>query len=140
MQLDSAQLSAALRSALAGVAGGVLYSGWAFYMNYDHGAEAARTAAITQGLVSFSITFVITAIMEGLSRFVAQPAVRFLVSSIGGITLAGAYTIGMHVWMETPEVLKTAAPSLLIGSACCCVYSAGLARPKPFQLELTREA
>jgi hypothetical protein len=120
--------NATLRSALAGLAGAALYGIWAFYINRDHGTDVALSAALTQAFVSFSITFAITRMIEGVSGLVEHSLARFVVPAVGGIGLAAAYTLGLHSWMGTPEVLQTAAPSLIVGSAYCCLYSAALAR------------
>lgn len=125
--------SATLRSVLAGLVGAALYGSWAFVVNRDHGADVALTAALTQAFVSFSATFAVTATMETLARTALSLPLRFLFSSLGGFGLAALYTLGMHLWMGTPEVLKTAAPSLIVGSVYCCIYSAALVRANSMQ-------
>ncbi len=105
-----------------------LYGSWAYLANRSHGSQAAWRAACTQGFVSFTITFLMTALMEGLHRLGSRRLSRFLLPAGGALLFGLFYSIGMHLVMGTPEVAKTVTPILLIAGTYTLLYSANLAR------------
>ena len=134
--MSESQLGSIPRSILAGLAGMLIYGSWAYFANRVHGGGAAWDAALTQGVVSFSATFGVTWMMEVMSRAGSGRLSRFLLPFVGGLGLAASYTVGMHIWNDTPEILRTVAPSLTIGTAYCFIYSSKLAHaaiPPDFQ-------
>ena len=118
-------LTRSLGTALAAM---LLYGGWALWANRAHGVSAAGWAAATQGFVSATVTFGISAIMEGLARIRGRRLVRALVSALGGMVVAGTYTVAMHWAMGTPELVSTIAPIFVIGSPYCAIYAAVITR------------
>ena len=106
----------------------LLYGGWAFAANWSHGFGPASKAAATQGFVSFTIAFVVTSLMEWLSRTTDALWGKFARAAGGAIMLTTTYTIGMHWWMGTPEILNTVAPVIVLGGLYCILYSANLVR------------
>ena len=105
-----------------------LYGSWAYFANRSHGSSAAWRAAGTQGFVSFTITFLMTALMEGLHRLGSRRRGRFLLPAGGALLFGLTYSVGMHLVMGTPEVAKTVTPILLIAGTYTVLYSANLAR------------
>lgn len=117
-----------LRSLSMSTGAMLLYGCWAYVANFSHGGAAAWRAALTQGFVSFSITLVLTTLMEGLHRLSSRPLLRFILPAAGAIILGASYSIGMHLYMGTPELFRTVLPVLLIGGTFSVVYSANLLR------------
>lgn len=117
-----------LRSLGLAIGAMALYGSWAYFANRGHGSKAAWRAACTQGFISFTITFLMTALMEGLHRLGSRRLSRFLLPAGGAMLLGMTYSIGMHLVMGTPEVAKTVTPILLIATTYTLLYSANLAR------------
>jgi len=116
------------RSIAMAIAALLLYGTWAWFANSSHGSAAAWKAFATQGFVSFSVTFFITAVMEALSRIGANCVLQFIYAAGGAIVLTVTYTVGMHWFMGTPEIFNTAAPVLTLGSIYCLLYTGNLVR------------
>lgn len=117
-----------LRSVALALWAMLLYGGWAYLANSRHGPHAAARAAATQGFISFTLTLVMTAVMEGLHRLGSRRATRFLLPAGGALLLGGAYSVAAHFYMGTPEVAGTVVPILLLGGTYALAYSANLAR------------
>lgn len=111
-----------------GLAALLLYGGWAFVANRAHGLGPAWRAAATQGFVSFTVTFFVTAIMEGVHRMVRSRPAQFLLPGAVAVAVAAVYTVALHWWMGTPEIARTVVPVLTIGAVYCFGYSANLVR------------
>jgi len=90
--------------------------------------SAAWRAAATQGFVSFTVTFVITAVMEGVHRRLQSPPAQFLGAAGAAIAIAALYTVALHAWMGTPEIARTVVPVLTLGGCYCLAYSGNLVR------------
>lgn len=106
----------------------ILYGSWALLANFDHGWSKAVRAAATQAFASFTITLSMTGLMEALHRTTTAPWSQFTRAASGSIALATSYTLALHWWMGTPQILRTGAPSIIIGSIYSIVYSANLVR------------
>ena len=116
------------RSIVSGVAGFVVYGGWAFYANYDHGVDAAMKAAFTQGCYSFTVTLVMTLLMEALFRLLANPTLRFCVTFFGTCAVLYSTSWGVNVLAGTPEIFMTILPGVIIGTAYTLGYTLSLLR------------
>ena len=116
------------RSLLLAVGAFLLYGSWAFVANVSHGAGDALQAFVTQGVLSFVSTLTITIIMEWAFRRGTRPAGRFAASVVAGCLPMYVLTIGLHAALGTPELLRTVAPVLALGTAYCVIYSVGLLR------------
>lgn len=114
------------RSVLSGVAGFLVYGGWAFWLNASHGTAMGISAGAVQGSYSFVLTLTMTLVMEHLmASFVAIPARGALtVALVSGISFSVAYSLQ---WLNgTPEILLTILPGFFIGVVYCAVYVTGL--------------
>lgn len=117
-----------VRSVVIALGAALLYGGWALWANRGHGWSAASSAAGTQALASFTITLAMTSVMEALCRTTTSRAGQFVRAAGGSIALSVAYTVALHVWMGTPELLETVTPSIAIGSVYSVAYAANLVR------------
>lgn len=112
------------RSLIAGIAGFLVYGGWAYYINEPYAMGA--TAGLTQGSYSFALTMTTTLFMEYLfdslkgirGRSIATVAITSL------ITFSTAY--GIHWFVGTPMILVTILPGFVIGSVYTAVYVTSL--------------
>ncbi|MGI9286647.1 MAG: hypothetical protein ACR2P1_14775 [Pseudomonadales bacterium] len=125
MQLKNSGLA---RSIVSGLFGFLAYGGWAFYANYAHGVDAATKAAFTQGSYSFTVTLVMTLLMESLFRLLSNPALSFCTTFFVTCTILYSSSWGINVLAGTPEILMTILPGIIIGTVYTFVYTLSLAR------------
>jgi hypothetical protein len=102
------------------------YGAWAAYANWDHGAAAYVPSALTQGVISFLVTAFLTLGMEAVFRRMRPGWARFGVTALGPQTGVAIATATAHYAVGTPEILTTMAPSLILGTLFCALYTAGL--------------
>ncbi len=126
-----AAVGARRRSALLAVGALLLYGTWAFVANLSHGAGSAAKALATQGISSFVSTFTITMAMEAAHGDHRSRLLRAIRSLLAGCGLAYALTVGLHLVMGTPELIRTVGPVMVFGTVYCAIYSIGLARMRP---------
>ena len=117
-----------LRSLGAGLAGFVVYGGWAYFANSGHGQAAAMMAGLLQGSYSLLLTFFTTLLMEQLYRWFAP--LRFRVAATIAVTGVLLFSIPcvIHALASTPEILMTILPGFAIGMVYTTVYVLGLER------------
>jgi len=114
------------RSVLSGLAGFVVYGGWAFWLNASHSHAMGISAGLLQGSYSFFLTLSMTLVMEYLMlMFKALPLRGALtVLLVSTITFSVAFALQ---WLNsTPEILLTILPGFLIGTVYSIVYVTGL--------------
>ncbi len=120
--------SAYFRSVMAGLAGFIVYGGWAFYVNSDYGNASGIKAGVVQGSYSFSLTLGATMLMEYLwakLQKTRSPVILTLLAA-NTLTLTVAYTIN---WIfATPEILTTIAPGFFIGILFTSSYVMALSK------------
>lgn len=116
-----------LRSAGSGLAGFVVYGGWAWFWNMEHGAMGQR-AGLLQGSYSFVLTFFSTLLMEWIYRRCAPaPHARLLTIGATGAVLL-TIPVTLHALAGTPNIPGTILPGFLIGMVYTTVYVTALAR------------
>lgn len=101
----------------------VLWAPWAAWANYDHGAEAAWRAAVTQVCLSVVITLVMSL---GVGYIAAQnysPWRQWIYSLLGPSLLVLVLMIVGHLWAGTPNWPLTITPSIIIGVLYCSFFS-----------------
>ncbi|MEM6707426.1 MAG: hypothetical protein AAF648_01445 [Pseudomonadota bacterium] len=116
------------RSLLAGLAGFVVYGGWAYYVNMRYGTMIGLRSGLLQGSYSLVLTFVTTLLMERLyDRFAGLYARRVATIAVTGALLFATPCL-IHRLAGTPEILMTVLPGFLIGMVYTSVYVFSLAR------------
>lgn len=117
-----------LRSSLAALVAFTFYAAWAAFANRMHGMEMIVMAAMTQGLYSAAVTFVMTSLVEILYR--GGGPRRWRLTRCIGVTvlLLVVSSVGVHLIVGTAELLATVLPSWVFGSAYAVAYALGLAR------------
>jgi hypothetical protein len=120
--------SRTLRGFAAGILGFIVYGGWAFYVNSQHGIDAGFKAGFVQGSYSFALTLSTTLLMEFLwTRLQNARGPYFLTLSITNtITFSTAYLINRV--FGTPEILLTIFPGFLIGIVYTAFYLFSLSK------------
>ena len=124
------RLSPLQRSLLSALTGFVFYGTWAFWVNSPHGVAAGVKAACVQGSYSFSLTLVMTLLVESnyrlWSRFFRG---QILIQSSTVIVTCGimfSTSWIINAMAGTPEIFKTVILGYVIGGIYCFVYVQGL--------------
>jgi len=112
-----------LRGLLAATAGFIVYGGWAFFINYDHGLTAALIAGATQGSYSFTLTLSLSFLMEWLFQLSDQPRLRFSLTFITPCLLIYCTSWGVNVLTSTPEIFLTILPGATISTLYTLTYT-----------------
>lgn len=116
------------RSIVSGLFGFAAYGGWAFYANDTHGLDAAMKAAFTQGSYSFTVTLVMTLLIEYLFRLPSNRTLRFCVTFFGTCAILYSSSWGVNALAGTPEIFMTILPGIVIGTVYTFVYTLSLGR------------
>jgi len=124
--LDHLRRSKTLRSLLAATAGFIVYGGWAFFINYDHGLTAAFKAGATQGSYSFTLTLGLSFLMEWLFQLSDQPRLQFSLTFITPCLLIYCTSWGVNVLTGTPEIFLTILPGATISTLYTLSYTLAL--------------
>ena len=127
-----AALSPFQRSIASATAAFLFYGGWAFLVNSMHGSMIALKAACVQGGYSFTLTFVMTVLVEGLFRVVSKLSVSAALVNWATIVLT-CVIVFTTSWMVnvvagTPEIFKTVVLGYIIGGIYTVTYVFGLAK------------
>jgi hypothetical protein len=119
------------RSALAGIAGFLVYGGWAAFANSEHGPAISMRSGFVQGSYSLVLTFAMTMVTEWLfdrfSHGTTLPA-SIRIAALMAIICSGLFSTAyaIHMLVGTPEILMTILPGFLIGSVYTFIYILGL--------------
>jgi hypothetical protein len=125
----SVTTTAALRSGLMAALAVLFYGGWAALANLGHGTSVALRAGLTQGVGSGTTTLIIGAVIETL--YAALPPRRYRAAQATGIaaSLTALLHLSLHRIAGTPEIVRAALPSIVIGYVFAAVYATKLAAP-----------
>mgnify|MGYP000300643463 CR=1 FL=1 len=109
------EIARSLATAFAGFVG---YGAWAYYVNAEHGMWVGVKALFTQGGYSFTLTLIMTLIMEKLYKKTG----RVLATAIPicfGVYLT---SFSINALAGTPNILQTIAPGAFISTVYTFVY------------------
>lgn len=109
------------RSALVGGLAGTIYGLWAVYANWSHDAGHVASAAAAQFALSFCSTSFLTLMIE-LILTRGRSASNLVFAATGPHAGMIALFIAVHWFAGTPNVMRTIAPSALIGLVFSIAY------------------
>lgn len=92
------------------------YGAIAYYVNSDHGRDAALLAGLTQAVASACITLVSTYLMAWMFSLPNNAKAKFFCSLVGSGTIILSTFVIIHWLMGTPDILETVLPSAIIGA------------------------
>ena len=105
------------------------YGGWAVYSNLMDGSAAAKViawrAGCIQGSYAGGLTFINIWILESLYQYfvIRYQALSALLLTLTATTLAQySVIIPVHAYNETPNILITLLPGLIIGTTFSLIY------------------
>lgn len=110
------------RGLLSGLFFTALWSGWAYYVNFSHGAAAAQKAAITQGSFTIINASVFTIVMEYMFSVGKTLFMRLLLAFLLPNGIVAVILTSLHYYRGTPNVLATVSPSLIIVAVLSLIY------------------
>ncbi len=105
------------------VAALVLYGGWAAFANHAHGTAAAARAFVVQGLSSATTTVLIGGLVELLARRLGSTRRAATAAALSAATVTACFHAAVNRVLGTPELLRTIAPSVVVGYAFAVVYA-----------------
>ncbi|MBK7396256.1 MAG: hypothetical protein IPJ34_08135 [Myxococcales bacterium] len=111
------------RLARLSLAAFVVYGSWAAFANHGHGAWVAGRALLGQGLSSATTTLLIGGLVELLSRRLGATSAALLAA-----TATACFHAAVNLLLGTPELLRTIAPSVVVGYAFALAYAVGVTR------------
>ena len=114
--------SKAARTLLSAIAGFLGYGGWAFFCNLMHGVKMGLQSGLVQGSLSFSITLMLSGVMEFFYKRLRSKAWSVVIPIIGFVSVS--YSV--NTLAGTPEVLATIALGSIIDSFYVYTYIKGL--------------
>jgi hypothetical protein len=126
----AAARAARARVARLTLAAAALFGTWAFAANARHGGGLALRAAAVQALSSATTTLVISGGIEALARWLAGRRGGLLLVVLVPPSASSSVHLLAHLANGTPEVLRTIAPSVLMGYAFAALYALGLRRAR----------
>ena len=104
------------RSFISALTGLIFYGGWAYFVHYDYGNIVALKAFCTQGLVSFTITLVLTQSMELLYKRFNSPKIAYWCTAVTISLLVILFSMTINIIVGTPKVLMTILPGSIISA------------------------
>lgn len=103
-----------------------VYGMWTLFCNRHHGTGIAVRAGLVQAATSFVATLLMLKVTDRLFRFGASP-LRGLLICVVCIPLISLGVLYIpHALAQTPSMMATIAPPLVVGTVFLISYSIGL--------------
>ncbi len=118
------------RSIRMGAAAAVVFGTWAFFANVSHGVLPGLRAALVQVALSFSLTFYNAEAIHVCERRLGTSLPALIAAALGPALSADLVIAVTHAIAGTPEILRTMAPSMLIGVVNASLYVAWRVRAR----------
>lgn len=114
----------------AAIQGLVLWSCWAFYVNSKVSISAGIRAGIVQGLFSFFATLVVIYLLTKLYNHFESSFLKIIIPPTTMILSLTTILVTAHTIAETPKLVATIAPSLIVAALFCSFTTYKLANAK----------
>jgi len=115
----------------AATQGFVLWGSWAFYINSQVSTLAGIKAGIVQGLFSFVSTLLVISILSKLYNHFKQPLLKLTLPTLLIVLTLSSILITAHTIANTPEIIKTVTPSLIVAILFCSFTTYKLTKQIP---------
>lgn len=107
----------------AGLVAGMLWGGWAFFANYEHGFTIALKALCAQGVMSFTIASFVTSLVAFFVSLPLATSVKFSLGVLVPVTIIFCLQLSIHLAAGTPNIITTIFPSVSTGGVWCFIYA-----------------
>jgi hypothetical protein len=132
----------ALPMLISGGGAALLYGAWGFWANHDFGLDAAARAATVQAVWSFAFTLLLSGVVEVSVAHTRRVGMPKAFAAMPPLLLVWVGPVSVHASSGTPELARTVAPGVAIGTIFVLVYLRRAARSgshaagAPLRLEL----
>jgi hypothetical protein len=120
MTLSATKVASYRRVAILTIAAAILYGSWAFIANVPHGITVAARAGVVQGLSSAFTTLIISGLAEAIF---AKTQGRIVLVAIIPPFFSSSVHVVVHLLNQTPELLRTIFPSVVMGFVFSGIYA-----------------
>ena len=127
--------SEARRAFFSAVVAFIIWGSWALIAHWDYAIWVKVKAGVTQGMSSFTFTYIGTIMLERLFRVGKTPLTQVLISGLGTFGIVLSSVLVIHTLAGTPEMLLTIAPSMTVSFFYCLSYAAALRKLDNMQLQ-----
>lgn len=110
----------------------VPYSLWGMFINWDYGTLVVVKVAITQSVLSFTVTLTMTRLLQLLFSKFTHPKLRFVCTWLGTVLIINTFVFTAHTVVGTPERLATMAPGIVAGFIYTLMYTIRMSSDKTF--------
>ena len=123
---------------ISAFAGLIAYGVWAYMVNVMHGIPAAVKAACVQGGYSFTLTFIMTMLIELLYRVASRISRSEIVTNTMTIVSTCGVIFSTSWWVNvmagTPEIFDTVILGYVVGGVYTAYYVLSLSKAQMRQL------
>lgn len=100
-----------------------VYGGWAAWANHHHGFAVSLRSFGVQGLSSATTTLLMGGVIEALRARIGSGPARGMLSAVLATAAAICFHLSLHLVAGTPEIVRTVAPSVVVGFAFASAYA-----------------
>ena len=129
-------LSPLKRSIVSAIIGFFVYGTWAMAVNLMHGKESAIKAGVTQGLYSFTLTFIMTFLIETIYKAMMQVMPYKVIAATSTVVLCCVMVFSGSWYINflagTPEIFNTVILGYVLGGLYAIAYTIVLAKDANF--------
>jgi len=101
------------------VLGFILWGGWAFYINSKVSLSSGITSGLAQGAFSFVGTFVVIYLLTLLFNYFNERLFKLFIPTLIMVATLIVLSVLVHSLVNTPELIKTIAPNLVVSALFC---------------------
>ena len=112
-----------IESILLAAAASVFFIAWGVYANWEHGLGAIVQVAVTQGVISFSSTFLSAELLQRMYGALRRARMPGILNVLFGILIINGTVACAHWMAGTPEIWMTMLPGAVISLFFCSGYT-----------------
>jgi hypothetical protein len=102
------------------------------FVNWDYGTTVVIKVAITQSVLSFTVTLTMTRLLQKLFSLFDHKVIRFICTWLGTVIIINSFVFSAHTLVGTPERLATMAPGIVAGFVYSLMYTIRMTADKRF--------
>ena len=114
----------------AATQGLLLWGGWGFYVNSKDSIRYGISAGLVQGIFSFVATLIVVYFLTKLFNYFDHFLLKITLPICLMLTALFLFSFFAHSLAQTPEILKTILPNLVVAGLFCCFTIYKLIRAK----------
>ena len=103
----------------AATQGFLLWGGWGFYVNSKISIRFGISAGLVQGIFSFVATLVVVYFLTKLFNYFDRFLFKMTLPTCLMLAALFSFSVFAHTVAQTPEILKTILPNLVVSGLFC---------------------